>query len=62
MLLGRNAEQRAIEQLVAAARIGRGGLLVVTGEPGVGKTALLEAALRRAIGFRVLRATGTQAE
>lgn len=62
MLVGRGAEQRAIDQLFAGARIGRGGALAVTGEPGVGKTALLHDTLERIEGLRTLRATGTEAE
>lgn len=49
-------------QLFAGARIGRGGALAITGEPGVGKTALLDDALGRLEGVHVLRATGTEAE
>ncbi|WP_328530969.1 AAA family ATPase [Nocardioides sp. NBC_00368] len=62
MLIGREAEQRIVDQLFAGARIGRGGALAVVGEPGVGKTALLNDALERLEGVRVLRATGTEAE
>ncbi|MER6975308.1 AAA family ATPase [Nocardioides sp. NPDC000445] len=62
MLIGREAEQRVVDRLFAGARIGRGGALAITGEPGVGKTALLEDALDRLEGVQVLRATGTEAE
>ncbi|EGD43017.1 regulatory protein [Nocardioidaceae bacterium Broad-1] len=62
MLIGREAEQRVVDQLFAGARIGRGGALAVLGEPGVGKTALLDDALERLEGVRVLYATGTEAE
>ena len=48
--------------LVATARLGVSGTLVITGEPGVGKTALLEDALAALEGMRVLRATGLEAE
>lgn len=51
-----------LDRLFAGARIGRGGALAVTGEPGVGKTALLDDVSGRVSGVRVLRATGTQAE
>ena len=47
VLLGRDPEREAIGRLVATARLGVGGTLVLTGEPGVGKTALLEDALVR---------------
>ena len=43
-------------------RAGRSGALVVRGEPGVGKTALLEYVLERASGCRVARASGVQSE
>ncbi|HET7327667.1 MAG TPA: AAA family ATPase [Nocardioidaceae bacterium] len=62
MLVGREPEQRRVEQLIAAARIGHSGVLLVTGEPGIGKTALLEDAAARADGMRVLRASGAEAE
>lgn len=51
-----------VAQLLAGARVGRGGVLAVTGEPGIGKTALLDDAAGHADGVRVLRATGTEAE
>ena len=41
-LLGRERERAALDRLVESARDGSGGALVVHGEPGVGKTALLE--------------------
>ena len=41
-LLGRDAELRQLDQLVAAARQQVSGVLVLRGEPGVGKTALLD--------------------
>ena len=41
-LLGRDAEQRQLDQIVAAARQQVSGVLVLRGEPGVGKTALLD--------------------
>ena len=41
-LLGRDAEQRRLDQIVAAARQQMSGVLVLRGEPGVGKTALLD--------------------
>ena len=64
MLVGRAAEQRAVRELLAAARVGAGGALLLTGEPGIGKSALLDAAAEVAVddGMRVLRATGTRAE
>ncbi|MFH8618126.1 AAA family ATPase [Streptomyces sp. NPDC017979] len=62
MLVGRDTECKAIEELVAGARAGRGGALVVCGEIGIGKTALLEHARGVAPGFRVERAAGVESE
>jgi DNA-binding CsgD family transcriptional regulator len=63
MLVGREAETAAIDRLLDAARAGRSGALLVRGEAGIGKTALLEhAATRSGDGFRVLRATGIESE
>ncbi|MEV6272492.1 AAA family ATPase [Kribbella sp. NPDC051936] len=62
MLIGRDAERRVIEQLVAGARVGAAGVLLVTGEPGIGKTALLNETAAVAHGLRILRARGTEAE
>jgi hypothetical protein len=62
MLLGRERERERIEALVAGARLGTSGVLVVTGEPGIGKTALLADVADGLTGMRVLRATGTEAE
>ncbi|MFI6832702.1 AAA family ATPase [Kribbella sp. NPDC050241] len=62
MLIGREAERRVIEKLVAGARVGTAGVLLVTGEPGIGKTTLLDEAAATARGLRILRARGTEAE
>ena len=62
MLLGRDSEREAVSRLVTTARLGVGGTLVLMGEPGVGKTALLEDALGSLGEMRVLRATGLEAE
>ena len=61
-LHGRRHERQAVDQLLAAARSGRSGALVVRGEPGIGKSALLDYATDSASGFRVARATGVQSE
>ncbi len=61
-LLGRRDEQRALDALVAGARLGSSGVLVITGEPGIGKSVLLDEAAERAHGFTLLRVTGTEAE
>ena len=62
MLHGRSAETARIDELLAAAREGRSGALVVRGEAGVGKTALLDYAAEAAAGIRVLRGTGIESE
>ena len=52
MLLGRTAERLAIDRLLAEAREGRSGVLALVGEPGIGKTALLDYAVARATADR----------
>ncbi len=59
---GRGAETARLDSLLASAAAGRGGALVVRGEPGVGKTALLGDATRRATGVRLLWTQGLEAE
>jgi DNA-binding CsgD family transcriptional regulator len=61
-LTGRHSERDALDGLVEAVRAGESRALVVLGEPGVGKTALLDYVARQASGFRVARATGVQSE
>jgi DNA-binding CsgD family transcriptional regulator len=62
MLLDRVPERAALSQLLDAARAGRSGVLVLRGEPGVGKTALLEFAIESAAGLRVARVAGVESE
>ena len=61
-LTGRRAECDMLDRLVAAVRAGESRTLVVRGEPGVGKTALLEYLAGQASGCRVVRAVGVQSE
>jgi DNA-binding CsgD family transcriptional regulator len=61
-LLGRQRQQAVLERLLENAREGRGGVLVVHGDPGVGKTALLEYAVEMAKDFRVVRTSGVEGE
>ena len=61
-LVGRKRERAALDRLLEAALDGDAGVLVVHGEPGVGKTALLEYALEAGRGYRVARTTGVEAE
>ncbi len=62
MLVGRAAERQRIDRLLAGARLGEGGVLVVAGEPGVGKSALLDYARAGLDGFAVLETTGSESE
>jgi hypothetical protein len=62
MLLGRVPERAALSQLLDAARAGRSGVLVLRGEPGAGKTALLEWVIESAAGLRVARVAGVESE
>lgn len=64
VLVGRERERQVIATLVAAARVGESGTLVLTGEAGIGKSALLEdaASAVTGAGMRVLRAAGIVAE
>jgi DNA-binding CsgD family transcriptional regulator len=61
-LLGREREREALDGLLDGARAARGGILVIHGEAGVGKTALLEYAVEAAPEFRTARAVGVEAE
>jgi DNA-binding CsgD family transcriptional regulator len=62
MLQGRDVERRRLDLLLGRARAGTGGVLVLRGEPGIGKTALLGYAAGSAGSMRVLRAAGIEAE
>src|SRR6476646_3056368 len=61
-LLGRERERVALDRLLEAARGGHGGVLVVHGEPGVGKTALREYAAEAGREFWVLETVGVEGE
>jgi AAA ATPase domain len=61
-LVGRERECAAIEGVLDRARAGEGGALVVRGEPGIGKSALLEHAAESAGELLLLCATGVEAE
>jgi hypothetical protein len=62
MLVGRDRESALVDRLLERARAGTAGVLVVVGEPGIGKTALLEYADGRAEGMTVVRASGVESE
>jgi DNA-binding CsgD family transcriptional regulator len=61
-LTGRSSELSVLDRLVDAVRAGQSRVLVISGEPGVGKTALLDYLAGRASGCRVERAAGVQSE
>ena len=60
--MGRRSERDVLDRLIDAVRAGEGRALVVTGEPGMGKTALLDYLAGQATGFRVTRVMGVQSE
>ena len=61
-LRGRQTERAALDRLLAETRAGQSRVLVVRGEAGVGKTALLDYVQEQASGFRVARAVGVESE
>jgi DNA-binding CsgD family transcriptional regulator len=61
-LRGRQGECAALDGLLERARNGQSGVLLLHGEPGVGKTALLRYAIESASDLHVLRAVGVEAE
>src|SRR5467141_3008570 len=61
-LTGRRSECDVLDRLIEAVGAGESRALVLRGEPGVGKTALLEYLVEQAAGFRVARAAGVQSE
>jgi DNA-binding CsgD family transcriptional regulator len=62
VLAGRDSECATLDEQLAAAHLGRSAVLVVRGEPGIGKSALLKHVGERAQGCRVLRAIGAEWE
>jgi DNA-binding CsgD family transcriptional regulator len=62
VLQGRQDARRKLEGLLNGARAGHSGVLVLRGEPGIGKSALLEYAAGSASGMRVLRVVGVESE
>jgi DNA-binding CsgD family transcriptional regulator len=62
MLLDRLTERAALSSLLQAARGGRSAVLVMHGEAGMGKTALLEDAIASAAGMRIARVAGIESE
>jgi hypothetical protein len=62
VLRGRRDERAVLDGLLDDARAGRSGVLLLRGEAGGGKTALLEYAVESASDLRVLRAAGVESE
>ena len=62
VLHGRRVEREALERLLEGVRGGQSRVLVVSGEPGVGKTALVDSVISSASGFAILRAFGVESE
>src|SRR6476469_1755741 len=62
MLRGRNEQCRLIDALIAEARSGRSRVMVLRGEPGIGKSALMQYAAETGPDFHVARADGVESE
>jgi DNA-binding CsgD family transcriptional regulator len=60
--LDRTSEREALARLLTHVREGQSAVLVIRGEAGIGKTALLRHTARLASGFRVAQVTGVEAE
>ncbi len=61
-LRGRLSERETLERVLQDARNGRSGVLVIRGEAGIGKSALLRHAAEHASGFRVVQIAGVESE
>jgi len=61
-MFGRQTELAVLDGLVAGARAGQSQVLVLRGEAGIGKTALLEYLETRAVGCHIVRLAGVEAE
>src|SRR4029450_7433769 len=62
MFVGRERERARIDRLLQEARAGKSGALLLHGDAGIGKTALMRWAIGQATGLRVLRARGIETE
>src|SRR5689334_15375044 len=62
ILRDRQNERAALDSLIERARAGHGGALVLRGEAGIGKTALLDYTIESAPDLRMLRAVGVESE
>jgi DNA-binding CsgD family transcriptional regulator len=61
-LLGRESERVRLDEMIAALRSGESRVLILRGDPGIGKSALLDYAASEAADVRVLRAAGVESE
>ncbi|WP_250031318.1 ATP-binding protein [Paractinoplanes maris] len=61
-LRGRRPERAVLDHLIGDVRSGRGRVLLVRGEAGIGKSALLQHVAARSAGFRVALAAGVESE
>ncbi|MBV8948883.1 MAG: AAA family ATPase [Solirubrobacterales bacterium] len=61
-LCGRSAERRLLDHLLEAVRTGESRTLVIVGEPGIGKTALLEHTVAISPDFRIVQTVGVESE
>src|SRR5918994_2938083 len=59
---GRSSERQALDRLLVDARAGRSGVLVIRGDSGIGKTALMRYTADGASGFRVAEVSGVESE
>src|ERR671938_623417 len=62
LLVGRERERARIDGLLQAGRSGRSAALLIRGEPGIGKSALVDYARRSAAGMVLLEARGVESE
>src|SRR6476646_6233893 len=62
MLVGREVECAQVDRVLVEARDGASAVLILRGEPGIGKSALCQYAIERAHGMTVLRARGVESE
>jgi DNA-binding CsgD family transcriptional regulator len=62
MLFDRVAERQRLDQALLEARSGKSVVVVLHGDPGIGKTALLEDVAQRALGFRIIRCAGVESD
>ena len=60
--LGRASERATLDRLLSRVRDGQSAALVIRGEAGIGKTALMASAAQRASGFRVVQIDAVEAE